>query len=172
MRTILLLTTKLSVLSFLFMGLTITGSSQESGSQYFTVGGEVPKPLELSIKDLLALKSSEAKIKAGDGKEHTYRGVMLWMILDSAGVTLGKDLRGKNLAKYVVVKASDGYEVVFSLPEIDPEFSDKVILLAHEVDGKPLPAGEGPFRLVVPQDKKHARWIRQLNSIQVSFSKN
>jgi DMSO/TMAO reductase YedYZ molybdopterin-dependent catalytic subunit len=81
-------------------------------------------------------------------------------------------LRGENLGKYVLVKASDGYEVVFSLPEIDPDFSEKIILLANEVDGKPLSASEGPFRLVVPQDKKHARWIRQLNSIQILFSKN
>ena len=148
-----------------------TGFSQDN-SAFFTVGGEVLKPLKLSVKELSTLKSSEVKAKDRDGKEHTFKGVMLWTILDSAGVTLGKDLRGENLAKYVLVKASDGYEVVFSLPEIDPEFSEKIILLAYEVDGKPLAANEGPFRLVVPQDKKHARWIRQLNSIQILFSKN
>jgi len=144
----------------------------QDNKAYFTVGGEVLKPLKLSVKELSALKSSEVKAKDRDGKEHTFKGVMLWTILDSAGVTLGKDLRGENLAKYILVKASDGYEVVFSLPEIDPEFSEKIILLAYAVDGKPLAANEGPFRLVVPQDKKHARWIRQLNSIQILFSKN
>ena len=148
-----------------------TGFRQDQWAS-FTVGGEVLRPLKLSVKELAALKSSEVKAKDRDGKGHTFKGVMLCTILDSAGVTLGKDLRGENLAKYVVVKASDGYEVVFSLPEIDPEFSDKIILLAHEVDGKPFVAREGPFRLVVPQDKKHARWIRQLTSIQVLFSKN
>ena len=148
-----------------------TGFSQDN-SAYFTVGGEVLRPLKLSIKELAALKISEVKAKDRDGKEHSFKGVMLWTILDSAGVTLGKDLRGENLGKYVLVKASDGYEVVFSLPEIDPDFSEKIILLANEVDGKPLSASEGPFRLVVPQDKKHARWIRQLNSIQILFSKN
>ncbi len=143
----------------------------QDNSAYFTVGGEVLKPLKLSAKELTTLKSSETKAKDRDGKEHTFKGVMLWTILDLAGVPLGKDLRGENLSKYVLVKASDGYEVVFSLPEIDPEFSEKIILLAYEVDGKPLAATEGPFRLVVPQDKKHARWIRQLNSIQILFSK-
>lgn len=82
---------------------------------------------------------------------------MLSEILESAGVTLGKNLRGKNLTKYVFVNAADGYEVIFSLPEIDPEFTDNVILLAYQVDGKSLAANEGPFRLVVPKDKKHAR---------------
>ena len=147
------------------------GFSQDNGA-YFTVGGEVVRPLKLSIKELSALKSSDVKAKDRDGKEHTFKGVMLWTILDSAGVTLGKDLRGENLAKYVLVKASDGYKVVFSLPEIDPEFSEKIILLAYEVDGEPLATTEGPFRVVVPQDKKHASWIRQLNSIQIIFSKN
>ena len=148
-----------------------TGFSQDN-SPHFAVGGEVLRPLNLSVKELSSLKSSQVKAKDRDGKEHTFKGVLLWTILDSAGVTLGKDLRGENLAKYVLVKASDGYEVVFSLPEIDPEFSENIVLLAHEVDGKPLAATEGPFRLVVPQDKKHARWIRQLNSIQILFSKN
>jgi DMSO/TMAO reductase YedYZ molybdopterin-dependent catalytic subunit len=147
-------------------------SFSQDNSAYFTVGGEVLKPLKLSVKELSILKGSEVKGKDRDGKEHTFKGVMLWTILDSAGVTLGKDLRGENLAKYVLVKARDGYEVVFSLPEIDPEFSEKIILLAYAVDGKPLAANEGPFRLVVPQDKKHARWVRQLNSIQILFSKN
>jgi DMSO/TMAO reductase YedYZ molybdopterin-dependent catalytic subunit len=143
----------------------------QDNSAYFTVGGEVLKPLKLSAKELSALKSSDVKAKDRDGKEHIFKGVMLWTVLDSAGVTLGKELRGENLAKYVLVKANDGYQVIFSLAEIDPEFSDKVILLAYEVDGKPLAATQGPFRLVVPQDKKHARWIRQLNSIQILFSK-
>jgi DMSO/TMAO reductase YedYZ molybdopterin-dependent catalytic subunit len=147
-----------------------TGFSQDNSAS-FTVGGEVLKPLKLSVKELATLKSSEVIAKDRDGKEHNFKGVMLWTILDSAGVTLGKDLRGENLAKYVLAKASDGYEVVFSLAEIDHEFSEKIILLAYEVDGKPLAATEGPFRLVLPQDKKHARWIRRLNSIQILFSK-
>ena len=154
---------------FAFTALFFNTWLSQDNRVYFTVGGEVLKTLKLSMKELSALRSSEVKAKDRDGKEHTFKGVMLWTILDSAGVTLGKDLRGENLAKF---KASDGYEVVFSLPEIDPEFSEKIILLAHEMDGKPLAANEGPFRLVVPQDKKHARWIRQLNSIQILFSKN
>ena len=160
------------ILLFACTGLFFNTCFGQANSSYFTVGGEVLKPLKLSAKELSTLKSSEVKAKDRDGKEHAFKGVMLWTILDSAGVTLGKDLRGENLAKYVLVKATDGYEVIFSLPEIDPEFSDEIILLAYEVDGKPLAASEGPFRLVVPQDKKHARWIRQLNSVQIIFSKN
>ena len=149
-----------------------SGAHAQAGMATFTISGEVLKPLTLSLKELSAMETSETKGKDKDGKEHTFKGILLWKVLSSAGVTLGKDLRGENLAKYVLVKASDGYQVIFSLPEIDPEFSDKTILLAYQVDGKPLAANEGPFRLVVPQDKKHARWIRQLSSIQILFSKD
>ena len=83
---------------------------------------------------------------------------------------MGAQLWGENLAKYVLVKASDGYEVIFSLPEIDPEFTTNTILIAFEVDGVPLPKGEGPFRMISPGDKKHARWVREITSIRVLFS--
>jgi len=120
----------------------------------------------------LKWKTAEVKGKDRDGKEHVFKGVRLVDVLDSAGVTLGAKLRGENLAKYVLVKAADGYEVIFSLPEIDPEFTSQMVLLAYEVDGHPLAKGEGPFRMVVPSDKKQARWIRELTTIKVVFSKD
>lgn len=158
--------------SFLLSALSYDNVIAQNNNMTITVDGEVRRPLKLSVTELVSLPAYELKAKDKDGGQRTFKGVMLWAILDSAGVTLGQELRGNNLAKYVLFKASDGYEVLFSLPEIDPEFSDKVILLAYEVDGKPLALSEGPFRLVVPQDKKHARWIRQLNSIQILLSKD
>jgi hypothetical protein len=44
--------------------------------------------------------------------------------------------------------------------------------LAYEADGKSLPDDEGPFRIVAPGDKKHARWIRQITSIKILFAKD
>ena len=149
---------------------SIAGHAQSKAS--FRVEGEVLKPLTLTQDDLLKWKPAEAKGKDHDGKEHVFKGVRLVDVLDSAGVTLGGKLRGKNLAKYILVKAADGYEVIFSLPEIDPEFTSQTVLLAYEVDGHPLAKGEGPFRMVVPSDKKQARWIRELTTIKVVFSKD
>ena len=135
------------------------------------VEGEVMKPLKLGISDLKGLKQAEVNATDHGGQQRVYKGVSLFDILTAAGVTLGSQLRGKNLLKYVEVRAADGYEVIFALPEIDPEFTTQTILLAFEVDGKPLPKGEGPFRMVVPNDKKHARWIREITTIRVAFSK-
>ena len=92
-------------------------------------------------------------------------------ILQKAGVTSGKDLRGKNLTKYVQVEASDGYQVVFALAELDKDFTDRMIILADEVDGKPLAAGDGPFRIIVQDEKKPARCIKQVTAIKVAYAK-
>jgi DMSO/TMAO reductase YedYZ molybdopterin-dependent catalytic subunit len=132
------------------------------------VAGAVTQPLALSLQDLAAMPRS--KITA---KEHeqtiTYEGVALTEILKKAGAPLGKLLRGKAMASYVLVTAHDGYRVVFALPELDPDFSDtsKQIILADTADGKPLSEKQGPVRIVVPQEKKGARWIRMVETIEV-----
>jgi hypothetical protein len=62
--------------------------------------------------------STKLKAKDRDGKEHIFKGTLLSVLLDSAGVTLGKALRGENLVNYV--------------------------LLTIHVDGNRLPKGEDP----------------------------
>lgn len=137
-----------------------------------SISGEVTTPLELKIQDLSAMKQISHKVKDRDGKEHEFKGVALIEILEKAGVTTGAKLRGENLAKYVLITAADGYEVLYALAEIDPEFTDQVIMLATEKDGRPLTSGEGPFRIITPKDKKPARWIREVRRIKIAFAKN
>ena len=146
-------------------------SLQSPLAQSLTVSGEVKTPLTLEAADIKAMEHSEVTAKDRDGKEHRYSGVPLVAILRKAGVTLGGELRGENLVKYVIAKAADGYEVLFALPETDPDFTNRVILLADAMDGAPLAQGVGPYRLVVPDEKKPARWIREIRSIEVRFAK-
>lgn len=111
-----------------------------------------------------------SKVKAQEhGNEATYEGVALTDLLQKAGAPMGSLLRGKAMASYVLVTAHDGYRVVFALPELDPAFSDaaRQIILADTADGKPLSEKAGPVRIVVPQEKKGARWIRMVESIEV-----
>lgn len=149
---------------------SLLGLAQNASS--VSVSGEVLTPLILKKEDLAAYKQLTHKIKDRDGKEHEYKGVALVEVLEKAGVTLGEKLSGENLTKIVLIRAGDGYEVVYSLPELDPEFSNNVVLLVAEKDGGPLPPGEGAFRLIAPQDKKQARWIREVRSIKVVFVKD
>jgi len=131
------------------------------------IDGEVEKPLTLTESDFAKLPRTEVKGKDKDGKEHLFGGVAVSEILKQAGATLGGQLRGKNLNKYLVVKAADGYQAVFALAELDPEFTDQIIIIADKVDGQLLPKSEGTFRFVVPKDKKHARWVREVVSIRI-----
>ncbi len=133
--------------------------------------GEVTKPLALQPVDFKAMLHTEITAADRDGKEHRYAGVPLISLLNQAGASTGAALKGKNLTKYVVVKAADGYEVVFALAELDPDFSTRTILLADSVDGAPLADGLGPYRVVVPGEKKPARWIRQVTAIEVKLAK-
>lgn len=154
---------------FLLLVLPLYASSQDNA--FITIEGEVLKSLKLTRADLMKFKSSEVVSRDRDGKERKFKGVPLVTLLDSAGVTLSAKLRGENMAKYVSVKAADGYEVIFSLAELDTDFAGATVLVAYEANGSPLAAGEGPFRLVVPGDKRQGRWIRELRSIKVIFSK-
>jgi DMSO/TMAO reductase YedYZ molybdopterin-dependent catalytic subunit len=144
-----------------------------AGSQQVTVKveGEVTHPLQLSLSDLAKMRRVEVAATDRDGKEHHYSGVPVAEILQQAGATMGPQLRGKNMAKYLLVKSADGYEVVFSLPELDNTFTNRTIILADQADGSPLPANKGPFRIVVPGEKKPARWIWQVSSLVVRFAK-
>src|SRR5262249_48421904 len=79
----------------------------------------------------------------------------------------GGDLRGNAVATYVVASASDGYQVVFSLAELDPAFTGSEIIVADTIDGKSLFAYQGPFRIVAPKDTRAARSIRMLERLDV-----
>jgi len=135
------------------------------------VEGEVTHPLSLTGQDLAAMKRTEVSATDRDGKEHHYTGVALADILQQAGATIGSQLRGENMAKYLLVKSSDGYEVVFSLPELDTAFTNRIVILADQQDGQPLPQGKGPWRIVVPGEKRPARWIWQVSTMVVRFAK-
>lgn len=98
-----------------------------------------------------------------------YSGVALTDLLALVNAPLGDSLRGRSLATYVVVEAADGYRVLFSIVELDARFTDRVVLLADRKDGQPLPAAEGPYRLIVPGEKRPARWERQV--VRVSLGR-
>ncbi len=155
---------KYLLLSFFFI-------SSVSAQTVLKISGEVTQPLNLQANDLKALPHVEVKAKDRDGKEHRYSGVPVIELLKKAGVTVGAQLRGENLVKYALVRAADGYEVLFALPELDPEFSTRTIILAESVDGTSLPSGTGPYRIVVPEEKKPARWIREVREIEIRFVK-
>ncbi|MET3036844.1 molybdopterin-dependent oxidoreductase [Chryseobacterium sp. NRRL B-14859] len=136
------------------------------------VSGEVSQPLEFTLSDLSKMPRKEASLKDKDGKIHIYTGVSVQDILAKAGVPSGKALHGENLAKYVLAKCTDGYQVLFSLAELDASIADKNVIIADTVDGKPLPESKGPLRIIAEGEKKPARSSYQLESLMIGHIKN
>jgi DMSO/TMAO reductase YedYZ molybdopterin-dependent catalytic subunit len=130
------------------------------------IAGDVKQPLTLTADDLAKMPRATVRTM-NNGMETVYEGVWLHEVLKSAGVPQGNELRGKALSTYVLAQAQDGYQVVFSLGELDPAFIDNDILLADTANGKPLFGAQGRFRLVVPKDKSGARSVRMLTRLDV-----
>jgi hypothetical protein len=152
-------------------------------------------PLTLTLANLAAMPRQTVRVPNPDGSMAVYEGVSLFDVLKKAGVPFGGELRGKALASYVLAKASDGYQVVFTPSEIDPSFGNQTILVADHRDGAPLsgsgttapvasgsskasgpgegrsgpvptPGNQGSLRLVVPNDKEGARSVRMLETLE------
>lgn len=154
---------------------TATFLSYSAGTQIIpkacvVVDGEVLNRLTLYAEQLLRLKRTELAFKDFGGLEYRYSGVSLADILKEAGVNATK-LQGEDLAKYVLVKSADGSEAVIAFAELDAKLTDQTIILADQMNGKPLASGTGPFRLIVPKDKERTRWIWEVNGIFVRFAK-
>ena len=164
-RTLLILLLLVSLCAPVTFGQT--KQSPAAASQTIGVGGEVSRPFKLSAADLAKLPRLTVNAKDHDGKPVTFEGVALVEVLRLAGVEFGEKLRGKQLALFLVVDAADGYRAVFALPELDPAFTDQTIILADRRDGKPLSDSEGPWRIVVPVEKRQGRWVRQVVSLTI-----
>ena len=129
-------------------------------------------PVKLQKKDMAIFRRVSTEMTDRDGKVHRYAGIAVSDILQKAGLAMGKQLHGENLAQYMLAKAGDGYTVAFSLAELDSSFAEKTIILADEVDGAPLPNGKGPFRIIVPGEKKPARSLWEVRTLIVRFGKD
>ena len=137
-------------------------------SQYkLKISGEVQQPLELSLSDLSKMPRKEASLQDKEGNIHIYKGVSVLDILSKAGVASGKELHGENLSKYVLVKCTDGYQVLFSLAELDPSIADKNVIVADTIDGNPLLDKKGPLRIIAEGEKKPASSSYQVESLIV-----
>lgn len=150
------------VFAFVF-GLGLAHGQQPAAIE---IGGDVRTSLRLTAEDLAAMPRATVTTAEG-GRSTQYEGVWVHDILRRAGVPQGEAMRGKALSSYVLCTAQDGYQVLYSLAELDPEFQDSTVLLADRADGKPLPPTSGNFRMVAPKDKRGARSIRMLQRIDV-----
>jgi hypothetical protein len=145
---------------------TPTPATAAAPNDTLAIGGDVPHPLTVTAAELKAWPRTKAVVEE-EGRQVTYEGVALSEILVRAGAPLGPSLRGNSLASYVLATARDGYEVVFSLAEVDPAMTKGDVIVADLADGKPLFDYQGPLRIVAPHDSRPARSVRMLQRLDV-----
>jgi len=121
----------------------------------------------VSEAELARLARKSVKVTGPDKQLAEYEGTELAELLQHLGVVLGKELRGPRIANYLLFEADDGYRVVLAIAEVDPATTDKVVLLSNRKNRAALPDKEGPWRLVIPDDKRPVRWIRMIKRISI-----
>ena len=158
---------KKRLFSHLLIGLLL--SAVVAQCQQLTIEAEGGKQIVLRKSDIESSPHVQLTIPASHDSTASvrYEGVALKSLLEKAGVEFGHSLRGKRMASCLLVEAADGYRVVIALPELDPDFTDKQIVLAFSQNGKPLDAKEGPYRIVMPDEKRMARWVKQVTMLKI-----
>ena len=76
------------------------------------------KSTQIAEEDIEKLPSHDVPLTEHDGTVLNCSGPLIVDVLAKAGIEFGDHIRGKALAAYVLVKASDGYAVVFGLGEL------------------------------------------------------
>jgi hypothetical protein len=125
------------------------------------------KTLTLSPSDLAALPhKSVAVFNAHSKANETYSGVPLADLLSKVGVPLGESVRGKLFLIGIVAQGTDSYGVLYSLAEVDPAIHTGDVIVADTLDGQKLDK-DGAFKMVSSEERRPARWVRNLTSISV-----
>ena len=131
-------------------------------STQFSVSGAVLDPMTFDLAALMALPQTTETFGG-----HTYVGVSFWELLNSTvGIATDPSVKNDVLGKYVVATGSDGYQSLFSLGELSPDFGDQPDMIAYEMDGASLDSN-GFARIVAENDGLKGRWVSNLIGLEV-----
>ena len=131
--------------------------------------GDVAHPGTWSLADMKKLPTETVELKylsaTGVQQHQHFTGVRLWDVLQLAESS--DDPPVSALTSYLILRARDGYYVVFSMGEIAPDYGDQPYVLAWKTEGHPLPDEQKPLMLVAPGDRTDGRFIYGIVSIEV-----
>jgi hypothetical protein len=128
--------------------------------------------LDLKPADFKALPHISVTVhNEHSNADETYSGVRVADMLAKVDAPLGHDLRGPALGAYIVATGTDKYVAVLALAEVDTTFHSGEVIVADSMNGQPLDEKSGAFKLVVTEDKRPARWVRNLVSLELKTAK-
>lgn len=121
----------------------------------------------LTLAQLRKLPLHEAMVVERDGSEAIYHGAWLGDVLDLGCDSAAHLDKHGSLRAVVKVTGADGFVAVVALAEAMPDFSDHPVMLAWQRNGEPLSERHGPFQLVLADDRKPGRNVRQVKRLEV-----
>lgn len=137
----------------------------DMGGDLLFIRGTGIEPSSLGADDLARLPRQQLRIETNDG-DVVYEGVALAELVARAGVSMER-LRGPLASTVVVAEARDGCRAVYTLAELDADFSDREILLADRKNGAALSPDEGPLRIIMFGETRRSRWPRQVHCLRI-----
>ncbi|WKJ92122.1 hypothetical protein QZJ86_08275 [Methylomonas montana] len=138
-------------------------------SGQFTVNGAVANAATYGLTSLAAaLPAQTVTVNTPPLTGSSFTGVSLWDLVNLSGINANPAVKNDILGKYVVATGSDGYQAVFALGELNPNFGNISVLVAY-ADGLGNSLGNKGFaELVVPGDvAKGGRYVSNLTSLTV-----
>jgi DMSO/TMAO reductase YedYZ molybdopterin-dependent catalytic subunit len=156
------------MIAAMLVALTLAAAAATADEPQIVIDGLVKRSLHLDARALRDLPATEADVafKGGGGEEKAkFTGVLLWNLLAGAGGVDDPAKRG-DLRHVMTITGRDGYTILLSLGEIDPDFGAKPAMIAYLRNGEALPAKDG-LRLIVPGDRHGGRDVRDVVHIEV-----
>jgi hypothetical protein len=122
-----------------------------------TVSGNVGDPGTYTAGQL----ASQFPVTLETVNNDNYTGVALWTLLDPDNNNI--------TSQYVIAAGADGYEVVLSLAELDPNLGGNAGDIVPYADTKGNFPGDGIARVILPGDESfaHGRWVSNLDELDV-----
>jgi hypothetical protein len=160
----------IAILSLLFASLLpgLPLMAQTAAASTIVLTGTAGEKATVTAAELATLPRTTVTVYDAHTKtQETYSGVLLSDLLARVNAPLGDKLHGKALGIRVVAEGSDHYSALYSLAEVDPEFHPGTVIIADTMDGKGLPPGHGPLQIINTEDKRPARWVRELIAIRL-----
>lgn len=150
----------------LVLAFCLAGLSTGAIAQTIALKGPSGQTATVGVTDLAGLPRVSFTFDS-HGEKHVYEGPLLIDVLARVGTPAGKAIHGPEMADAVLVRAQDGYQVVFGLAELDPGTRSNRIILADKADGAPLSGKDGTFKVVAEGDLRPARSARMVSEIEV-----
>ncbi|MGE0442351.1 MAG: hypothetical protein AB7S39_17860 [Gemmatimonadales bacterium] len=148
-----------------FVAVAGTGLPAAAAGQTLTIAGPADT-VTVTASQLAALPRETVRARIHEDPERAWTGVQLHQLIKLVKYPIDS-LRGRRLSDVLVAEAADGYRAIFSLAELAPDLGGRGALLVDRADGAPLPATDGPFRLLVPYETRPTRWVRQVVRLRI-----